>query len=219
VLGDCLSRLLEFQGHDVHRINHVGDWGTQFGMLIEYMLDNPVTSTVANTSIGDVDVSVEGGNEQYTMANLADIYRKARERFSSDESFQQRSRERVVILQEGSDLQTKEMWSSICTSSREEFGEIYDMLGVDKRLTERGESSYNYLLESTVVRLMEQGVAKESAGAICIFPDTPDGRGEREEQCSCGCVYIISDRVSCYSYLTLRYYCDVQINRMINLIT
>lgn len=148
-------------GHDVHRINHVGDWGTQFGMLIEYIIESSAESTPHSTS-------------QLKMSNLAVIYRKARERFNADETFQQRSRDRVVALQNGSDPETRRMWSEICEASRVEFAEIYEMLGVDKRLTERGESFYNYLLEDTVSTLIAKGIATESDGAICIFPDTHD---------------------------------------------
>ena len=99
------------------------------------------------------------------------MYREARRRFDSDVSFQQRSRQRVVLLQEG-DTQTRDLWKKICTASREEFKDIYNMLGVDGRLLERGESFYNGLLEGVIEQLVRTGVAVESDGALCVFTES-----------------------------------------------
>ncbi|MGA9378309.1 MAG: arginine--tRNA ligase, partial [Phormidium sp.] len=126
IIGDCIARILEFQGQDVLRLNHVGDWGTQFGMLIAYLREVcPEALTTANA----VD-----------LGNLVEFYRKAKKRFDEDETFQETARTEVVKLQSGAE-DSRHAWQLLCEQSRREFQVIYDWLDVN--LTERGESFYN----------------------------------------------------------------------------
>lgn len=152
ILGDCLARLFEFLGHRVLRLNHVGDWGTAFGMLIAYMQE-------------EVPAVLEE-KETTDLAHLMHWYRAAKVRFDADEAFKQRARLQVVSLQSG-DAQSLKAWKTICDISRRALQEIYDLL--DIRLTERGESFYNPLLADLVHDLKARGVATLSEGATCLF--------------------------------------------------
>ena len=152
ILGDCIARTLEYCGADVLRLNHIGDWGTQFGMLIQYMAEKRPGGLQAST--------------EEDVADLQVLYRAAKQRFDEDEAFKTRSREAVTELQGGRE-EYLEAWRRICDASRREFQKIYDRLGV--RLQERGESFYNPRLRDTVDALVEQGVAVESEGAKCVF--------------------------------------------------
>lgn len=157
ILGDCVSRTLEYCGADVLRLNHIGDWGTQFGMLIQY---------IAEKRPGGLEASTEED-----VADLQVLYRAAKKRFDEDEEFKMRAREAVTELQ-GGRSEYLEAWKRICGASRQEFQRIYDRLGVV--LQERGESFYNPMLQDTVDALAEQGLAVESDGAKCIFFDGKD---------------------------------------------
>ncbi|MBW4646603.1 MAG: arginine--tRNA ligase [Goleter apudmare HA4340-LM2] len=152
IIGDCIARILEFRGHDVLRLNHVGDWGTQFGMLIAYLREvYPEALTTANAlDIGD----------------LVSFYRQAKQRFDADEVFQETARQEVVRLQAGAE-DTIHAWKLLCEQSRREFQVIYDLL--DIKLTERGESFYNPLLPGIVADLEKSGLLVESQGAKCVF--------------------------------------------------
>ncbi|MDY6938347.1 MAG: arginine--tRNA ligase [Cyanobacteriota bacterium] len=152
IIGDSIARVLEFQGHDVLRLNHVGDWGTQFGMLITYLREAyPDALTTADAlDIGD----------------LVAFYKKAKLRFDEDEAFKAASRDAVVKLQAG-DEDTRKAWQLLCDQSRREFQKIYDVL--DIQLTERGESFYNPLLAEIVEALEEAGLLVEDDGAKCVF--------------------------------------------------
>ena len=152
IIGDSIARVLEFQGHDVLRLNHVGDWGTQFGMLITYLTEAyPDALTTADAlDIGD----------------LVAFYKKAKLRFDEDEAFKAASRDAVVKLQ-GGDEDTRKAWQLLCEQSRREFQKIYDGLDID--LTERGESFYNPLLPQVVEGLDELGLLVEDDGAKCVF--------------------------------------------------
>ncbi|MGB5963384.1 MAG: arginine--tRNA ligase [Coleofasciculaceae cyanobacterium] len=154
IIGDSLARILEFQGHDVLRINHVGDWGTQFGMLICYLREvYPTALTTADAlDIGD----------------LVSFYKQAKQRFDEDEAFKEASRQEVVKLQSGEEGSRK-AWQLLCEQSRREFQIIYDLL--DVQLTERGESFYNPLLPVVVEDLTELGLLEENDGAKCVFLD------------------------------------------------
>lgn len=152
IIGDTLARTLEFCGADVLRLNHIGDWGTQFGMLIQFMAEKREGGINAST---DEDV-----------ADLQVLYRAAKARFDEDEEFKTRAREAVTCLQSGN-AEYKKAWERICDASRGEFQKIYDRLGV--QLEERGESFYNPMLQDTVNELMEKGIAEESEGAKCVF--------------------------------------------------
>ncbi|MFN6571002.1 arginine--tRNA ligase [Dendronalium sp. ChiSLP03b] len=152
IIGDSIARVLEFQGHDVLRLNHVGDWGTQFGMLIAYLREvYPEALTTANAlDIGD----------------LVTFYRKAKQRFDADEAFQETARQEVVRLQAGAE-DTLHAWKLLCEQSRQEFQIIYDLL--DVRVIERGESFYNPLLPGVVEDLEKSGLLVENQGAKCVF--------------------------------------------------
>jgi arginyl-tRNA synthetase len=154
ILGDCIARILEFRGHNVMRINHVGDWGTQFGMLICY-LEEAYPSALVTADALDI-------------GDLVAFYKKAKQRFDEDESFQAAARQKVVGLQAGDEL-TLKAWNLLCDQSRREFQAIYDRLNVT--LTERGESFYNPFLAETVAELEQLGLAVESQGAKCVFTE------------------------------------------------
>ena len=152
IIGDCIARILEFQGHDVLRLNHVGDWGTQFGMLIAYLREVcPEALTTANA---------------LDLGDLVTFYKKAKQRFDQDEAFQETARQEVVKLQAGAE-DSRRAWQLLCEQSRREFQVIYDRL--DIHLTERGESFYNPLLPAVVEDLEKAGLLVEDAGAKCVF--------------------------------------------------
>jgi arginyl-tRNA synthetase len=152
ILGDCIARVLEFRGHDVLRLNHVGDWGTQFGMLILYLREAyPQALTTADAlDLGDLVV----------------LYKQAKQRFDEDTEFQEAARKEVVKLQ-AKDPDTIKAWNLLCDQSRREFQVIYDRLNV--KLTERGESFYNPYLAGVVDDLRATGLLVESDGAQCVF--------------------------------------------------
>ena len=160
IVGDAIARVLEFAGHRVIRDNHVGDWGTQFGMLIEYLLDVGEDSAEAGLLRTDPNA----------------FYQAARRIFDSDPGFAERARKRVVDLQ-GGDPGTLQLWQEIVDLSLDYLHRIYGRLGVT--LTDediKGESFYNHLLADTVARLEEQGIAVYSDGALCAFPPGFTGR-------------------------------------------
>ncbi len=163
IVGDAIARVLEFDGHQVIRDNHVGDWGTQFGMEIEYLLDVGEDSPQAALLRTDPNA----------------FYQAARRKFDSDPEFADRARKRVVDLQ-GGDPGTLELWQEIVDLSLDYLHRIYGRLGVT--LTDadiRGESFYNDMLAGTVARLEEQGIAVYSDGALCAFPPGFTGREGR----------------------------------------
>lgn len=152
IIGDSIARILEFQGHDVLRLNHVGDWGTQFGMLITYLRE------VAPEALTTADA--------LDLGDLVAFYKKAKQRFDQDPVFQEQSRQEVVRLQSGAE-DTLKAWRLLCNQSRREFQIIYDLL--DIQLTERGESFYNPLLLQVVEDLEKEGLLVEDQGAKCVF--------------------------------------------------
>jgi arginyl-tRNA synthetase len=159
IIGDALARVLEFRGHPVLRLNHVGDWGTQFGMLITHLKQvAPEALTMADA----VD-----------LGDLVAFYRQAKARFDADESFQTTSREEVVKLQGGDPVSLK-AWGLLCDQSRREFQKIYDQLGI--RLSERGESFYNPYLQAVVDDLSAAGLLVVDAGAGCVFLEGMTGK-------------------------------------------
>ena len=152
IIGDCIARILEFQGHDVLRLNHVGDWGTQFGMLIAYLREVcPEALTTANA---------------LDLGDLVTFYKKAKQRFDEDKAFKEIAQQEVVKLQAGEEEETH-AWQLLCEQSRREFQVIYNLLDVD--LIERGESFYNPLLPAVVEDLDKAGLLVEDAGAKCVF--------------------------------------------------
>lgn len=152
IIGDALARLFEFLGHDVIRLNHVGDWGTAFGMLIAYMKEEvPEVLT---------------GKTKTDLPTLMEWYRASKKRFDEDADFKTRARLAVVALQ-GGDKEALQAWEIICDISRRAFQEIYDLL--DVKLQERGESYYNPMLPEIVADLEKKGLVTLSEGAKCVF--------------------------------------------------
>jgi arginyl-tRNA synthetase len=159
IIGDSLARVLEFRGHPVLRLNHVGDWGTQFGMLITHLKQ---VAPEALTTADAVD-----------LGDLVAFYRQAKARFDDDEAFQTTSREEVVKLQGGDPVSLK-AWGLLCDQSRREFQKIYDRL--DIRLSERGESFYNPYLAAVVADLEAGGLLVTDDGARCVFLEGVSGK-------------------------------------------
>jgi arginyl-tRNA synthetase len=160
LIGDALARVLGFLGHDVRRENHIGDWGTPFGMLIEHLLD----------------VDGAANAESFSVRDLNEFYAAARRHFDSDPAFAERCRNRVVLLQSGDD-ETLHLWRIFVTESMRHAGEVYELLGV--LLTPEdvvGESFYNPLLPIVVSELDEKGVLVENDGALCVFPEGFENR-------------------------------------------
>jgi arginyl-tRNA synthetase len=160
VIGDAVARLLTWLGHDVPRANHVGDWGTPFGMLIEHLLDLGETEAAHELSVGD----------------LNGFYRAARVKFDADPGFADRSRARVVALQSG-DQTTLRLWKLLVAESERYFLTVYDTL--DVMLTSDdffGESFYNPMLAPVVDELDRLGLLHESDGAKVVFPAGFTGR-------------------------------------------
>ncbi len=152
IIGDCIARILEFQHHDLVRLNHVGDWGTQFGMLIAYLREvYPDALTTADA---------------LDLGDLVSFYRQAKQRFDQDATFKETARQEVVKLQAGA-ADSRHAWQLLCNQSRREFQVIYDLLNIS--LVERGESFYNNLLPGIVEDLNHQGLLVEDDGAKCVF--------------------------------------------------
>ncbi len=153
IIGDSIARVLEFQGHNVLRLNHVGDWGTQFGMLITQLREAE--------PVNDYDL--------LDLGELVEFYRESKKRFDDDAEFRERSRQAVVALQSG-DNETKIAWQFLCSKSRIEFEVIYALLDV-RFDEERGESFYNPFLAQVVEDLDKAGLLVENQGAKCVFLD------------------------------------------------
>lgn len=172
IIGDCLVRVLDFLGADVIRQNHLGDWGTQFGMLIQYLDEHPE----APWHHEQLDEVAPGMS---TVSALDGLYRAARATFETDTAFAERSRARVVALQAG-DPATMERWREIVAESELAFRGLYERLGV--LLTPQdsvGESFYNRWLAEVTAELVDAGIAVESEGALVVYSEEvfgPDGR-------------------------------------------
>lgn len=163
VVGDALARTLEHLGHQVIRQNHVGDWGTPFGMLIEHLLDSGEGSEEAKVVETDPNA----------------FYQAARAKFDSDPAFADRARSRVVALQAG-DPETLRLWHELVELSKHYFNRIYGTLGVT--LTDgdlAGESTYNDMLAGVCDELESAGIATMSEGALCVFLDGYTGREDK----------------------------------------
>ncbi|MEV0678624.1 arginine--tRNA ligase [Actinosynnema sp. NPDC050436] len=166
VIGDSLTRVLDFLGADVVRQNHLGDWGTQFGMLIQHLREHPGAAWHPGAAGQD------GGSG---VSALDALYRAARAEFDADPAFADRARARVVELQAG-DLETVAAWRAIVAESEKAFHGLYRRLGV--LLTPEdsvGESFYNPLLADTVEELLAAGVAVVSDGAVVVFSEEVTG--------------------------------------------
>ena len=154
VIGDSLVRLHEFLGHTVIRENHIGDWGRPFGMLIEHLLD-----------LGE-DVASDG----LSQGDLDGFYKQANAKFKDSKEFQDRARDRVVLLQ-GGDEATLALWRRLVEMSNAYFNRVYtklDVLLTDDDLA--GESRYQPLMEGVYARLDSAGLLHEDAGAMVVFP-------------------------------------------------
>jgi arginyl-tRNA synthetase len=154
IIGDAVVRILHWRGHTVIRQNHIGEWGTPFGMLIEHLIDIGETEAAQELAVGD----------------LNRFYQAARKKFDADDAFKDRARGRVVLLQSG-DPDTLRLWEILVTESKAYFLTVYDRLGV--LLNERdffGESFYNDQLQSVVDELDRLGLLRLSDGALCVFP-------------------------------------------------
>ncbi len=152
IIGDSLARLFEFLGHDVLRLNHIGDWGTAFGMLIAHMRDT--------------HPAVLEGKEETDLSHLVKWYKESKKRFDDDAEFKKRSQQEVVALQAG-DATSLKGWKIICEISEKAYSEIYDLL--DIKITDRGESFYNPMLPTIIDDLEKQKMVTISDGAKCVF--------------------------------------------------
>ncbi|WP_338782234.1 arginine--tRNA ligase [Streptomyces sp. DG1A-41] len=172
VIGDSVAQLLEFTGESVVRRHHIGDWGTQFGMLIQYLEEHP--HELDHHEGEDLQASGE-----QAMSNLDRLYKAARKHFDSDEEFKTRARRRVVDLQAG-DPHTLAMWQKFVDESKIYFFSVFEKLDMEIRDEDIvGESGYNDMLAETCRLLEESGVAVRSEGALCVFFDDikgPDGK-------------------------------------------
>lgn len=167
IIGETLARILEFLGHSTIRLNHTGDWGTQFGQLITYMkAECPELLEQANDS--------HPGASAARIGDLVEFYRKAKARFDAEPEFKEAALAEVVQLQNGNPDAIR-AWKLICDLSRIEFQKIYDRL--DIKLEERGESFYNPFLKDVVKYLEDIGLAVESDGATVVFLDGDQFRG------------------------------------------
>src|SRR5699024_13621 len=156
IIGDAVARTLEYLGHHVIRQNHVGDWGTQFGMLLAYLESQQTDSTTLTEELAD----------------LEEFYRQAKLRFDEDPAFANRSRELVVALQSG-DAYCLQLWEQFNAVSMQHCFDVYERLGVSLTATDvRGESAYNDDLPEIVAALKAQGLLSESEGAQCVFLDS-----------------------------------------------
>ncbi len=152
LIGDALARTIEFQGHHVIRQNHLGDWGTQFGMLLAHLKQ-------------------AAGTAEAQIADLEEFYRNAKKRFDDDPAFADEARQTVVRLQAGSPPELA-LWNRIVDASRQHFQPLYERMGIHlTRDDERGESFYNPFLTHVVDELKQKGVAVDSQGAVVVWVD------------------------------------------------
>ena len=180
IIGDAVVKLLEFLGHKVIRQNHMGDWGTQFGMLLAHLSDKLSHNEVAETALSD----------------LEDFYREAKVRFDEEDGFADRAREYVVKLQ-GGDAQCLALWKQFIDVSISHSEEVYDKLNVSlTRKDIMGESAYNDDLANVVAELKEKGIAVEDQGAQVVFiPELANKEGNPA-------VYIVQKSGGGYLYAT-----------------
>ncbi|MDO6695354.1 arginine--tRNA ligase [Aliiglaciecola sp. 3_MG-2023] len=191
IIGDAVVKALEFMGHNVIRQNHMGDWGTQFGMLLAHLSDKIASNQVAETALSD----------------LEDFYREAKVRFDEEQGFADRARQYVVKLQ-GGDAHCLSLWKDFIDISIKHSEEVYNKLNVSlTRKDIMGESAYNDDLKPTVDELIEKGIAVEDQGALVVFiQELANKEGEPA-------VYIIQKSGGGYLYSTtdqaaIRYRCQ-----------
>jgi len=157
IIGDAVARVLDFQGQTVIRQNHLGDWGTQFGMLLEHLIDTGWEKS-----------------DDHHIGDLNALYQEAKKRDDADADFAERARKRVVALQ-GGDAQSIALWQMLIGESVRHMNDIFARLNVGLTDTDlKGESFYNDKLAPTVEALEDAGVAKQSEGALCVFGESED---------------------------------------------
>lgn len=168
VIGDALRAMLDFTGEKTIGRHHIGDWGTQFGMLIQYLFEHP----------GELAPADEVDGEQ-AMSNLNRVYKASRALFDSDEEFKERARKRVVALQSG-DKESLELWQQFVDESKVYFYSVFEKLDMEIRDEEIvGESAYNEGMPETARLLEEMGVAVRSEGALVVFFDEIRGKDDQ----------------------------------------
>jgi arginyl-tRNA synthetase len=180
IIGDAVVNVLEFLGHNVIRQNHMGDWGTQFGMLLAHLSDQLNNSSVAETALSD----------------LEDFYRAAKVRFDNEDGFADRARAFVVKLQSG-DEQCLGLWQQFIDISIQHSEEVYQKLNVGlSREDVMGESAYNPDLPHVIADLSARNIAVEDQGAKVVFiPELANKEGEPA-------VYIVQKSGGGYLYAT-----------------
>jgi len=174
VIGDAIVKILRFAGEKVIPRHHIGDWGTQFGMLVQYLLEHPHELDHTGNTAEDKPGSTADGESPSSRLNR--VYKASRALFDSDEKFKERSRRRVVALQAG-DPETLALWQRFVDESKIYFYSVYDKLDiqiVDEDIV--GESGYNDMLAETCKLLEDSGVAVRSNGALCVFFDDIKGK-------------------------------------------
>lgn len=156
IIGDAILRTLRFAGHEVIPHNHLGDWGTPFGMLIEHLVDEGWTA--------------EQDSSQHTISDLNSFYQAARKNFDADADFATRARKRVVLLQAG-DEDTLALWRELVEESTRHFVKVYELLGIELTPEDTyGESFYNPMLAEVIGELEAKELTEVSDGALCVFP-------------------------------------------------
>ncbi|MFC8063685.1 arginine--tRNA ligase [Streptomyces sp. NPDC057293] len=210
VIGDALRGMLDFTGERTIGRHHIGDWGTQFGMLIQYLFEHP----------GELAPAEEVDGEQ-AMSNLNRVYKASRAVFDADEEFKERARKRVVALQSG-DKETLELWQQFVDESKVYFYSVFEKLDMEIRDEEIvGESAYNEGMPETARILEETGVAVRSEGALVVFFDEIRGKDDQPvplivQKADGGFGYAASDltairnRVQDLDATTLLYVVDVR---------
>ncbi|MFI5858020.1 arginine--tRNA ligase [Streptomyces parvulus] len=210
VIGDALRGMLDFTGERTIGRHHIGDWGTQFGMLIQYLFEHP----------GELAPAEDVDGEQ-AMSNLNRVYKASRAVFDTDEEFKERARKRVVALQSG-DKETLELWQQFVDESKVYFYSVFEKLDMEIRDDEIvGESAYNDGMPETARLLEEMGVAVRSEGALVVFFDEIRGKDDQPvplivQKADGGFGYAASDltairnRVQDLDATTLLYVVDVR---------
>ncbi|MEU8605963.1 arginine--tRNA ligase [Streptomyces parvulus] len=210
VIGDALRGMLDFTGERTIGRHHIGDWGTQFGMLIQYLFEHP----------GELAPAEDVDGEQ-AMSNLNRVYKASRAVFDADEEFKERARKRVVALQSG-DKETLELWQQFVDESKVYFYSVFEKLDMEIRDEEIvGESAYNEGMPETARLLEEMGVAVRSEGALVVFFDEIRGKDDQPvplivQKADGGFGYAASDltairnRVQDLDATTLLYVVDVR---------
>ncbi|VVU94700.1 tRNA synthetases class I (R) [seawater metagenome] len=153
IIGDVISNIFEYKGNTVERINHIGDWGTQFGMLIAYLKD----------------INCDIKNKNLTISDLHNWYKESKSKFDSDTEFNDRAHKAVVKLQQN-DSNYIDIWNTICKISSKSYQEIYQRLNISSKLKICGESFYNDKLNDVIQELTCLNLLQDENGAKLLFP-------------------------------------------------